>query len=153
MHACRLEHSQGSNFDFKYHCALCNRRRKCYDSVSLWGRQYNRTSLRMTKNEILYLGEEKEAQLREVTGEDGSPGVEFYVGPTCSQRLFLYHELHHYKVQLYQTITEEFNHLMDKKLWNDKFEKAQKGPKNRVIGEDLEILTTQIFDYLKEGKC
>ena len=88
----------------------------------------------------------------EVTGDDGSPGVEFYIGPSCSIRLHLYHEMHHYKVQLYQTLTEEYQHIIQRPKWIPKIENAEKGNKNRIIGDDLINLTEEIFEILKEGK-
>ena len=106
----------------------------------------------MTKTELEYDPTEGEAGLRQVTGEDGSSAIEFYIGPQCSKRLHLYHEMHHYKVQLYQTLSEEYDHLSESAKWKRKLENATKGVKNRIIGEDLITLTDEIFEILREGK-
>ena len=85
-------------------------------------------------------------------GEDGKLAVEFCVGPSCSKRLHLYHEIHHYKVQLYQSISEEYNGMMDRPKWSKKLDKVDRCPKGRVIGEDLESLASEIFAFLRNGK-
>ena len=85
-------------------------------------------------------------------GEDGKLAVEFCVGPSCSKRLHLYHEIHHYKVQLYQSISEEYNGMMDRPKWSKKLDKVDRCPKGRVIGEDLESLAAEIFAFLRNGK-
>ena len=106
----------------------------------------------MTKTDVEFEDDEKACGMRRVNAEDGSEGVEFPVGPSCCRRLQLYHELHHYKVQLYQSIMEEHHGITQRPVWQRKVQAAQKCKKQRVIGEDLSELTQELFDYLKEGK-
>ena len=85
-------------------------------------------------------------------GEDGKLAVELCVGPSCSRRLHLYHEIHHYKVQLYQSISEEYRGMMDRPKWSNKLNDVDRCPKGRVIGEDLDNIANEIFAFLRNGE-
>ena len=89
--------------------------------------------------------------MRQVIGEDGTIGVELTSGPTCLLRMNLYHEMHHYKIQLYQTISEEYAGIIERPIWEDRLKCSEKNEKNRVIGDDLENITEGLFELLKEG--
>lgn len=136
----------------KWKCSICNRRRKCTDRIHLFGADYNRTSLRVygkSKGELEGITDE-EKPIMTYSPIDEAPGIEFNVGPSCYIRMNLYHEARHYKIQLYQCLTDEFHAQLarNSKLRN-RYETANRCNKNRVIGEDLEDLTEDLLKVME----
>ena len=78
----------------KHKCLLCGRRRHCSDEILLFGKKYNHNSLKTDKNAKYELTAEEEAEgYKQYEADDGSIGIQVPIGPTCLQRLLIYHEL------------------------------------------------------------
>ena len=91
IHPCLIT----QHLDVKKHkCLLCGRRRHCSDEILLFGKKYNHNSLKTDKNAKYELTAEEEAEgYKQYEADDGSIGIQVPIGPTCLQRLLIYHEL------------------------------------------------------------
>ena len=88
----------------KFNCRLCGRRRACHDRVDLFGTGYNSNTLRTIKGfKSDMTEEEKDSGLSHIY-KDETDGISATIGPTCMQRLLLYHELRLYQSLPYATI-------------------------------------------------
>jgi len=136
----------------KHKCFLCGRRRHCSDEILLFGKKYNHNSLKTDKNaEYELTAEEEAAGYQQYEAEDGNIGIQVPIGPTCLQRLLIYHELRHYKLQCYNDLGEAMESIVQQKTLQKKIAKAEKDKKGRPLGKDLDELTDIIFEKLKEG--
>ena len=76
----------------KHKCFLCGRRRHCSDEILLFGKKYNNNSLKTDKNAKYELTAEEEYEgYKQYEADDGSIGVQVPIGPSCLQRLLIYH--------------------------------------------------------------
>jgi len=151
IHPCLITQNLESK---KHKCFLCGRRRHCSDEILLFGKKYNNNSLKTDKNAKYELTAEEEAEgYKQYEAEDGNIGVQVPIGPSCLQRLLIYHELKHYKLQCYNDLGEAMERIVQQKKFQDKMEKAVKDKKGRPLGKDLDELTNIVFEKLKEGNC
>ena len=65
----------------------------------------------------------------------------------------LYHEIRHYKIQLYNDLRDEVMHQLEhSNMCRKMFFEANKDAKERVIDPDLRPLADQLFKVLEQGE-
>ena len=66
------------------------------------------------------------------------------------KRLELYHEIRHYKIQLYNDLRDEVMHQIEQSVFVKMFDEARK-VKGRIVDPDLRPLTEKLFKRLEKG--